>query len=178
MIPLCIDDYNRHMGGVDTADQLRCYYDLQLISWRTWWPMLFWAYDTMVGNAFIIFKSMPQTPELEHKQFRLQCAWGLINAWGGPKNKKTRCQETPPRPAPGGTELKGTELPPGRVTDTSHFPQHLGEGQRGVCWLCRWKEKGKGSSQNLPKTCWVCVKCDKPLCQKEERNCFVEFHSP
>ena len=165
------------MGGVDTADQLRCYYDLQLISWHTWWPMLIWAYDTMVGNAFIIFKSMPQTPELEHMQFRLQCAWGLVNALGGPKNKKTRCQETAPQPAPAGTVLKGTELPPGRVTDTSHFPQHLGEGQRRACWLCRWKEKGKGSSRNLPKTCWVCVKRDKPFCQKEERNCFVEFLS-
>ena len=39
-------------------------------------------------------------------------------------------------------------------------------------------KKGKGSSQNLPKTCWICVKCNKPLCQKEKRNCFVEFHSP
>ena len=36
MILPCIDNYNRHMGGVDTADQLRYYYDLQLISWRTW----------------------------------------------------------------------------------------------------------------------------------------------
>ena len=88
MILPCIDNYNRHMGGVDTADQLRYYYDLQLISWRTWWPMLFWAYDAMVVNAFIIFKSMPQTPELEHKQFRLQCAWGLINAWGGAKEQE------------------------------------------------------------------------------------------
>ena len=87
MIPLCIDDYNQHMGGVDTADQLRCYYDLQLISWRTWWPMLFWAYDTMAVNAFTIFKSMPQTPGPKHKQFRLQCAWGLINALGGAKSK-------------------------------------------------------------------------------------------
>ena len=95
MIPLCIDDYNQHMGGVDTADQLRSYCDLQLISWRTWWPMLFWEYDTMVVNSFIIFKSIPQTPELEHKQFRLQCAWGLINALGGPKIKKLDARRHP-----------------------------------------------------------------------------------
>ena len=128
----------------------------------------------MVGNASITLKPMPLTAELEQKQFKLQCAWGLINAWGGPKNKKPRCKETTPRPAPARTVLKGTELPPGRVTDTSHFPQNLGEGQRRVCWLCRWKEKGKDSSLNLPKTCWACVKCDKPLSQKEERNCFVK----
>jgi len=51
MIPLCIDDYNHNMGGVDIADQLRSYYDTQLTSFRTWWPMLFWAFDTMVRNA-------------------------------------------------------------------------------------------------------------------------------
>ena len=47
VIALCINDYNRHMGGVDTADQLRCYYYVQSISWRTWWPMHVWAYGTM-----------------------------------------------------------------------------------------------------------------------------------
>jgi hypothetical protein len=59
MIPLCIDDYNHNMGGVDIADQLRSYYDTQLTSFRTWWPMLFWAFDTMVTNAYFIYQDMP-----------------------------------------------------------------------------------------------------------------------
>ena len=50
-----MEDYNRYMGGIDIADQLRSYYDTQLTSFRTWWPMLFWAYDTMITNAYIIF---------------------------------------------------------------------------------------------------------------------------
>ena len=50
-IPLCIDDYNQHMGGVDLANQLRSYYDTQLTSFRTWWPMLFWVFDTMVTRS-------------------------------------------------------------------------------------------------------------------------------
>ena len=29
-IPLCIEDYNQHMGGVDVAHQSRFYYDTQL----------------------------------------------------------------------------------------------------------------------------------------------------
>ena len=61
-------------GGVDTADQLRSYYGTQLTSFRTWWPMLFWAYDTMITNAYIIFKDMPQSPgAITHEEFRLQC---------------------------------------------------------------------------------------------------------
>ena len=86
----------------------------------------------------------------------------LVHAWG--TKQKTRNQDTFT------TELKGVELPFGRVTHTSHFPRHLKEGRR------RWEEKGKGSSQKLPKTCWVCLKSDRPLCQKEEQNCFLEFH--
>ena len=76
-IHLCIEDYNRHMGGVDIADQLRSYYDTQLTSFCTWWPMLCWAYDTMITNAYVIFRDMPQSPDtITHKEFRLQCAWG------------------------------------------------------------------------------------------------------
>ena len=48
-IPQCIDDYNQHLGGVNTADQLRSYYDTQLTPCRTWWPMFFWAVDMMLG---------------------------------------------------------------------------------------------------------------------------------
>ena len=40
-IPLYIEDYNRHIGDVDIVDQLRSYYETQLTSFRTWWPMLF-----------------------------------------------------------------------------------------------------------------------------------------
>ena len=39
-IPLCFDEYNHYMGGVDIADQMRNCYDTQL-TFRTWWPMFF-----------------------------------------------------------------------------------------------------------------------------------------
>ena len=97
-IPLCIEDCNRHMGGVDIADQLRSYYDTQLTSSRTWWPMLFWAYDTMIINAYIIFKDMPQSPDaITHKEFRLQCAWGLILAGAGQVSTSQASQSTMPK---------------------------------------------------------------------------------
>ena len=89
LIPLCIDDYNQHMGGVDLADHLRSYYDTQLTSFRTWWLMLYWVFGTMVINGYYIFKDMPQTPPMTHKEFRLQAAWGLILAKTESKTRRT-----------------------------------------------------------------------------------------
>ena len=95
MIPLCIDDNNHNMGCVDIADQLRSYYDTQLTSFRTWWPMLFWAFDTMVTNAYFIYQDMPQSSNtITHKEFRLQCAWGLILAGPGPISTSQIVQST------------------------------------------------------------------------------------
>ena len=80
-IPCCIDDYNHHMGRVDVAGQLRSYYDAQLASSRTWWPMFFWALDTMGTNAYFIYLDMSQASKtMAHEEFRLQCAWGMIQA--------------------------------------------------------------------------------------------------
>ncbi|CAG8645651.1 11423_t:CDS:2, partial [Dentiscutata erythropus] len=35
-IPVAVDNYNHHMGGVDIADQLRSYYSTQLAVFRAW----------------------------------------------------------------------------------------------------------------------------------------------
>ena len=40
--------------------------------------MLFWAYDRMITNAYIIFKDISQSPDaITHTEFRLRCAWSL-----------------------------------------------------------------------------------------------------
>ena len=86
------------MGGTDIADQLRSYYDTQLTSFRTWWPMLFWAYETTITNAYIIFKDMPQSLNgITNKEFRLQCAWGLILAGAGQVSTSQASQSKKPK---------------------------------------------------------------------------------
>ncbi|RPA98281.1 hypothetical protein L873DRAFT_1579108, partial [Choiromyces venosus 120613-1] len=52
-IMVAINDYNFHMGGVETTDQNRSYYDTQLTTFRTWFPILFWAIDTILINSYI-----------------------------------------------------------------------------------------------------------------------------
>ena len=117
------------MGGVDIADQLRSYYDTQLTSFRTLWPMLFWVFDTIVSNAYFIFKDMPQTPPITHKEFRLQAVWGLILAKTATESKTRRTQPQPDnqkstRP----TVREDSSLPVGRRCDCGHLPVHS-EGQ-------------------------------------------------
>lgn len=75
-IPVCINDYNHHMGGVDIAEQYRSYYDTQLMSRRTWFPIFICCTDTALINAFIIFSDLGLV--LKHKVFRLPVTWGLI----------------------------------------------------------------------------------------------------
>jgi hypothetical protein len=178
MIPLCIDHYNYTIGGVDIADQLRSYYDTQLTSFRTWWPMLFWAFDTMVTNAYFIYQDMPQSSNtITHKEFRLQCAWGLILAGSGPISTSQIVQSTKAKSTQSNVK-EDTYLPLDRSCDCRHLPVHLEEGKRLGCWLCRWKQRNSPSknTKSPPKTRWACTQCDRPLCLNDERNCFVEFH--
>ena len=176
-IPCCIDDYNHHVGGVDIADQLRSYYDTQLTSFRTWWPMYFWALDTIITNAYFIYLDMPQASKtIAHKEFRLQCAWGRILAGTRPIATPHPSRSTGTKTA-GPYVRKDTELPPDQSCDCGHHPVHLEGRRRLACWLCRYQErKPPDRNTKANKTSWACSKCDRPLCLNDNQNCFVEFH--
>ena len=139
-IPVCFDEYNHHMGGVDITDQLRSYYDTQLTSFRTWWPMMFWGLDTMATNAYLIYSDIEDLPPISHKEFRLQCAWGLILA--GP-SLETRSRDAAPKPAKKVNIKSDTALPLDR-SGPGHMPIHLPPGKKLACCLCRWKRRGDG----------------------------------
>ena len=165
-------------GSVDIADQLHSYYDTQLTSFRTWWPMLFWAYDTMITNAYIIFKDMPQSPDaITHKEFCLQYTWDLILVGAGQVSTSQSSQSTKLKSVKPNVK-EGTSLPLGRSCDCGNFPTHLDGGRRLGYWPCHWKERENPTKDTklLPKTRWTCSKCEIPLCLNDERNCFTEFH--
>ncbi|XP_060875876.1 piggyBac transposable element-derived protein 3-like [Metopolophium dirhodum] len=75
--PQVVKDYNRFMGGVDHADQLRMSYGVDRKS-KKWWHRLFWGIlDIMFINAFVIYKE-------RHKKipllvFRRQVVHGLLS---------------------------------------------------------------------------------------------------
>lgn len=55
--PISIIDYNKHMGGVDRADQRKASYALDRKA-RRWWLRIFFNFmNVALSDAFIIFKN-------------------------------------------------------------------------------------------------------------------------
>ena len=76
--PLPIAEYNKHMGYVDHADQLRQYYELGRRSIR-WWTYLFWyCIDTAICNAFILHCEANPGRKLSQLEFRRKLRDQLI----------------------------------------------------------------------------------------------------
>ena len=80
-IPVFINDYNQHMGGVDIADQLRSYYSTQLRACRNWLPLFFWLLDTTIVNSYRIMKTLYpyRKARSQHYFFREDLADKLID---------------------------------------------------------------------------------------------------
>jgi len=185
-IPKCIDDYNHHMGGVDiVADQYWSYYDTQLISQRTWFPIFFWLLDTALINSFIMYSDLGIS--LEHKEFRIQVAWSLLLSFvergGVRRNHNTSTPKPPPDIPPNDTPqhyiTQRSGFPP-PVPDGQHFPIQL--PQKRHCVFCRWQRAQEGSPgvckpTQAPQKIWECGTCHHALCLNDKRNCFYMYHN-
>ncbi|GBM96065.1 hypothetical protein AVEN_111456-1 [Araneus ventricosus] len=60
--PAVFAQYNRHMGGVDLADQRRKYFSVARKSSKWWWYIISFLLDTAVSNAFILMKATNSPP--------------------------------------------------------------------------------------------------------------------
>lgn len=84
LLPQVSVDYSNFMGGVDIADQQRCYYDTQFRACRNWMLLFFWLIDTTVINVFLLSRgAIPHPPRSEpfwkhHGSFRTRLAWNLV----------------------------------------------------------------------------------------------------
>ena len=84
----------------------------------------------MITNAYIIFKDVPQSPDaITHKEFRLQCAWGLILAGAEQVSTSQASQSTKPKSVHLNVK-EDTSLPLGRSCNCGHFPIHFEGGKR------------------------------------------------
>ena len=139
--------------------------------------MLFWTYDTMITNAYIIFKDMPWSPDtITHEEFCLQCAWGFILAVAEQVSTSHASRSTKPKSVHLNVK-KDTSLPLARSCDCGRFPVHFEGGKRlGVGFAAGRRGRTQQKTELFPKTHWACSKCEKPPCLNDEGNCFTEFH--
>ena len=188
-IPGIIDDYNHFMGGVDIADQLRGYYGTQLPVRRTWMPLFFWLLDTALVNSYLILKKV--NTNINHKDFRLQIVWDLIEESLKESEKKphTRNQVdeltnqfkfiyVDPTKKQQYVTTK-YELPIIRLFPEGHYPEW--RETRSSCVWCKYlvkKDHQGKAAKNPPQSQLYCIKCDLALCcNKERSNCFKDFHT-
>jgi Transposase IS4 len=51
-IPRIFDNYNKYIGSIDIANQLRELYKTHRKTFRVWFPLLYWLIDTIIINAY------------------------------------------------------------------------------------------------------------------------------
>jgi len=195
-IPKVIDDYNHYMGGVDIADQLRGYYNCQLIVHRNWFPLLFWLLDTVLVNCSLLYNKVVNE-NVKSKSFRIDLVWGLIkDVMDNDNSISTRSMSTTTclydneesffpqtkTKSKGPYVTKNFELPISRLLPGNHFPEW--REKRGECVYCRYltrnsrESSSSSSSSSIPQSQLWCIECNVPLCcSKSHPNCFKDFHT-
>jgi hypothetical protein len=70
--PKAIDDYVNNMGGVDTANQLRSYYERDRKAKKWWHRLLYSLLETCLVNSWICFNDMVRSQMAEIKTLNTQ----------------------------------------------------------------------------------------------------------
>ncbi len=155
--PEIVVDYNKHMGGVDLADQAMCYYSVGRKTLK-WWRRIFWRmHDQVITNAFVLYKeNSPSTEKLKpQKHFRMQLAYALTSA-------AYELRRHPGRPY---------SAPLSRLSG-KHFVYR--NTVRKHCVVCAYKRPSSRSKKyNDKKIMTWCPKCQVHLCIGK---CFEAYH--
>jgi len=124
-----VHDYNQYMDFVDKADQLRTTYTLDKKS-KKWWHRIFWfLIDTVVTNAYIIYKQKRRRKNL--KNFRLQLVNELVSYNLKPKRDRKRKEKTI-------SPMKPNVPLEKRCNNAEHLPLRLNNHRR--CGYCSNKK--------------------------------------
>ena len=183
-IPTVVNDYNKHMGGVDIADQLRSSFTSHLPSRRVWLPLLFWLLETAATNSYLLLASTDPSYENKHRDFCEALAISLTEVGTEPP-VQTRSQRLSMESENGDSSSRGKAKAGGYISkhsknpkflvrkDQLHFPVRVKYGDRAECFHCR---RGDNGEKKRRRTTFKCSSCSLFLCLENERNCFKDFH--
>jgi hypothetical protein len=168
--PICIENYNQFMGGVDKSDQMRSYYPVGR-SAKKWWKYLMWfVVELCIANAYVLYTETLPGPseddlEVEKKdtfmKFSLSIAKGLI---GGFSNRRKGGRRANPR---------------GVVVHEANMGAHElvrrpRGGRKRHCVQCKVAHRRTVSGRAI-ECVFMCNLCKVALCAT--RGCFAEFHA-
>jgi hypothetical protein len=109
-----IDKYNHTIGHVDVADQLRGSYriDIYVRNRKCWWAIMFWAFGTLLTNAYVVYyikvniaEGVDRKQLLSHYEFRKEIALNWLDS-----SYKPRAHQIKDAPSNKTTGLTGFRL--------------------------------------------------------------------
>ena len=159
MKPVMVEEYNRHMGGVDKADQMLSYYSFSHRTIKWWKRAAFHLIEVAVVNSYILYKLSDQSGRyLTQKEYITELARELVERGGHLQStsQSQLCVESPIR-----------------LTDR-HFPSKIedrttGKPHQKDCCVC-----SKRQTFGRKTTTYKCKQCDVPLCVVP---CFELYHT-
>ena len=131
--PQAIDLYNKNMGGVDTNDQFRGYYNVRLKGHKFYKYIFWFLFDVAVTNSYILCKNFTDLNISDLKSFRAELAKGLIGNYCSRK----RCG----RPSLSLSQSKRFCL--------AHFPVRGADKQHRCHYCSKYRQQRHG-------TVWYC----------------------
>ena len=183
-IPSVIDSYNGNMNGVDSFDQRRACFDAQLRSRRNWLSIYQFILDIALVNSIAVVRMRELVPpSMTTAHIRLSIASSLLrkgrelmSAVVAAEQENSLAVRSSLQPRRGPYVTARTSQPPAvRLTPGTHLPVSSSKKRR--CFLCRFTQRAQSSSQQSSLTAFKCSKCVVYLCCKNQRPCFLNFHS-
>ena len=165
--PEVIVDYVRHMGGVDTSDQLMKNYSCLRLRLKWWKKFFFHLFCAAMSISYLLYKKTVQNP-VNHFEFRSEIVKALV--FSSPGN---------PGPSSSGRKLSG-EIPDRLNKNFGHFPKYC-EPKPGAkrlkpqrdCVVCNVPSKQREGFKRT-QTIFECKYCKVPLCIPD---CFERYHT-
>ena len=149
MKPTMIQEYNKHMGGVDKSDKLLSYYGFSHRTVKWCRCVFFHLLNMSVVNAYFLYRKTTNNKQITHENFKIKIASELLVKAGQQQQLQTRHHFSLP--------------PPSRLTER-HFLEKIPLLQSGHptqlnCHVCSAK-KGR----RRVTTTYQCKQCKVPLC--------------
>jgi len=159
--PVVVHTYNKHMNGVDIADQHSTYYCFLRKTIKWWRKLCFWLLETAVVNSFVLYKDITKPARPNHLAYRHSIVESLASKYLASAPPRQRIGRPRKRRHPDDSD-------PPRLNQQLHLlDKHI---QFHDCVVCSSRSTQRHRTQYFCKTC-----IDTPsLCP---HPCFERYHT-